>query len=278
VKILIQNYSNNLTTRPMYLNECFQRTDGVESFLWNPSFDKVYDTIDKVRPDVLLTSYATLNEDLVKYLNTNKLRVVCDITGAKQDIVSQLDSMIPADFYITENFEFVQNVESKRTIHRVYPCHDMFLSPRDFPAFDGVGLVATKENEQLVQEKSQHQYHHTIHIGKGDEKFDMSVYITLLANLYDKYNQIILCDSINVATSQLFFDGLARSQKFSVKLPPEETDLFPQFLKMVFEEEQPDVLDLLGAIKQQVMTNHTCFNRAKELLDLLGKKDVEIQR
>ena len=92
MKLLIQNYSNSCSSQPMYLNECLSRV-GLDSKLWNLNEPtSVYDKLDSEKPDLILTSFQTMHQDLIAYISQNKqVKLVVDITGIDQNILNNLE-------------------------------------------------------------------------------------------------------------------------------------------------------------------------------------------
>lgn len=274
MRVLIQNYSDTMTTQPMYLNQCFKITGTAQTHLWNVQDPiSAYDMLDRFSPDVFVTSYKTINKDIVKYLGQRKIPTVCDISGADQEIVSQLDSMIESMFYITENYSFLSDIKSKNKIHRLYPALDAFSIPRSLPEFTiPVALICAKENEDYNKYKEEYDSYHAINIAGQEEGFDLTENVATLSSLYAHYDKVIICDDIKVVSSQIFFDSLIRSKSVFSKVPDAQKELFNEFLSTMFEEEETD--DLLGGVKRQVGKKHTCFNRASQLMELLGNQEA----
>ena len=95
MKLLIQNYSNSCSSQPMYLNESMSKI-GVDSKIWNINEPiSVYDKLDTEKPNVVITSFQTIQEDLISYLtNNDKIQLVIDISGIDQDIFNNLSQLV----------------------------------------------------------------------------------------------------------------------------------------------------------------------------------------
>ena len=89
MKILYHNYSNFLSTEPMYMHNTFTRC-GIESVFWNSSKTSAYDTFDLNKPDVFVTHFRTFTHDILDYLKNNrsKVEVVMNVTGATQSQIT----------------------------------------------------------------------------------------------------------------------------------------------------------------------------------------------
>lgn len=274
MRILVHNYSNSLSTQAMYFNECLKRVNSVESHLWN-STDRIstYDMFDRFKPDLFVVSYTTITRDIAKYINSNDVPTVCDITGATQEIVDTLDANFNFKFYISETYEFLNDVESKKTkIHNIYPSFDVFSVTRSLPNFKlPVALICAKQNEVLEKLCSEYQSYHKINILGEEEGFDLVEKVATLSGLYSRYNKVVICDDVNISCSQVFFDALMRSENVYATVPTNQKTLFHKFLSTIFTESDAD--DPVEGMKKQVQEQHTCFHRTLRLLDLLENKE-----
>ena len=71
MKTLIQNYTSALSTEPMYINKCLNECGG-QSVLWSDPSVSAFDAFDHSSPDLFITHYKFLTNDVVKYLSQNK--------------------------------------------------------------------------------------------------------------------------------------------------------------------------------------------------------------
>lgn len=274
MRILIQNYSDTMTTQPMYLHQCFRATEAAQSHLWNVKDPiSAFDMLDRFNPDVFITSYKTINKDIIKYLGQRKIPTVCDITNAAQEVLDQLDNMIAPLFYITENYNFLSDVKSRNVINRLHPALDVFSIPRSLPDFTvPVALICANANDDYKSYCEEYDSYHKINLAGQEEGFDLTENLATLSSLYQHYDKVILCDDIKVITSQVFFDSLMKSKNMFSKVPESQKELFNEFLSNMFEEEETD--DLLDGLKKQIAKKHTCFSRASRLMELLNNQEA----
>ena len=94
MKILIQNYSSAISTEPMYLDACFNKTSLIQSRLWSNEMS-AFDVMDMFKPDYVLCHYKFMSNDLVKYLSGNpNHQLVLNITGCDQKMLDSLNDIL----------------------------------------------------------------------------------------------------------------------------------------------------------------------------------------
>tara|TARA_B100000085_G_scaffold260572_1_gene264203 strand:- start:621 stop:1502 length:882 start_codon:yes stop_codon:yes gene_type:complete len=282
MKLLIQNYSNSCSNQPMYLNECLSKI-GVDSKIWNPGVDplSVYDKLDSERPDILLTSFQTIHQDLVSYLtNNDQINVVVDITGIDQNIFNNLNQLIENQnincaFFITQDYKFLTNVDyGSRKVVNMLPCLDVFAAKTSVPDYNiQAAIVSNRVSNKFSEACGMYETYHKIALADNpDPNFDIQANVLNMNSLYEKYEEVVLAGDVNFTCSQIFFDGFIKSKKLTVKVPDEQKELFNNVLATLFrqEEEAPS----LENIKNQIKSNHNCFNRASQFAKELGEADI----
>jgi len=87
------------------------------------------------------------------------------------------------------------------------------------------------------------------------------------------YDEVTLVDDGMISMSQFFFQATMLCNKFNViNQTVEQKEAFQQILSMLFSsEETNDSVETV--IKNQIVKNHTCFNRASQLAEILGMKE-----
>ena len=281
MKLLIQNYSNSCSNQPMYLNECFSKI-GVDCKLWNLNEPiSVYDKLDSERPDVLITSFQTMQQDLISYLtNNNKIKIVIDITGIDQNIFDNLNQLvanqgIECPFFISQDYKFLTNVNyGPRKVVNILPCYDVFAAKTPTPDYNiRAAIVSNRVSDKFSEACAMYETYHKIALADNpDPNFDLQANVLNMNSLYEKYQEVVLAGDVNFTCSQVFFDGFVKSEKLTVRVPDEQKELFNQILATLFyeEEEEPN----LENIKKQIRSNHSCFNRAAQLAKELGEEMV----
>ena len=281
MKLLIQNYSNSCSNQPMYLNECLSRV-GVDSKIWNLNEPiSVYDKLDSERPDVLVTSFATIHQDMVSYLTNNtNIKLVIDITGIDQTILNNLDTLlknqnIQCPFYISQDYKFLTTAKcDSRKVVNLLPCYDIFATKTPTPDYNiQAAVVSNRLSEKFTETcKLYETYHKVVMADNPDASFDLQANILNMNSLYDKYEEVVLTGDVNFACSQVFFDGFVKAKKLTVKVPEEQQELFNQVLSTLFYEEEDE--PSIDNIKSQIKKHHSCFNRAAQFAKELGQEEI----
>lgn len=284
MKILIQNYTNSVSSKPIYLDHAVKTSRCGETFLWSPRKMSVYDVMDGFQPDVALVKYDAMSRDLIKYLVQAKpVPTFIDITGAAAHIVGMIEQQIaqlnmPVKGFISETPKTLRNFETKIPTADIMPGADVFLGKSDVPNFklDGavVGRIQTKTFDDCCNRfKTYHKVLVRDQKGQGNRAgFDIEGSVMFLKSVYDKYKEIVLNGDLSFVLSQIFFDATISSEKVSLSYPQEQQGLFSDSLESIFEDtgEEPS----LKGIKSQILENHTCIDRCSEILKYLGDTEA----
>ena len=281
MKLLIQNYSNSCSNQPMYLKECISKVDG-DCNLWSLSDPiSVYDKLDTEKPDVLITSFQTIHQDIIKYLTGNpNIKLVVDVTGADQNIVDNLESLIETQkidcpFFLSQEYKFLTNVKNKsKKIVNLLPCFDIFSAKIDTPNYNiPAAIVSNRVSKKFTEACGMYETYHKIALADNpDPNFDIQANVLNMNSLYERYEEIVLTGDVNFTCSQVFFDGFVKSKKLTVRVPEEQKEIFSQVLATLFHEEGEG--PSLDSIKQQIKNNHSCVNRASQLTKELGEEVI----
>ena len=281
MKLLIQNYSNSCSNQPMYLNECISKV-GVDCKIWHLNEPiSVYDKLDTEKPDVVLTSFQLIHQDLVTYLTGNSnIKVVLDVTGADQNIIDNLEALIESQkidcpFFISQDYKFLSNLKTKsKKVVNLLPSFDVFANKTPTPDYNiRAAIISNRVCDKFSEACKMYDTYHKIALADNpDVNFDLQANVLNMNSLYDKYEEVVIAGDVNFTCSQVFFDGFVKSKKLTVRVPDEQKELFNQVLAALFyeEEDQPSVSN----IKQQIKKHHSCFNRAAQLTKELGEEMV----
>jgi len=274
MKILIQNYASPISSEPLYFNQTFSMTEGLESLLWSPSSIGVFDVFDKFQPDAFVCHHMGVTNEILTYLASNtKIKVAVNITNISKENLDLLEKLISenninCEFMFSNNYDFIDQCKPQSNVYKkILPCADIYFSPSQVPDYNlEAAIIANTYNEKIKDLESKYKSYHKMKIGaEQSDDFDMNVNIIMLSSLYEKYEEIVICDTLDIAFSQIFFDAFLKSKKVSVKLPDDQEHLFTKALAEIFEDEEED--DMLNKIKNQIKTNHTCVNRSRQLIE-----------
>jgi len=278
MKILIQDYTSTLSTEPMYLNTCLQMTKVVQSNIWNTSSISTFDALDSSSPDILLCHYMTpVLNDILKYLSKNKkIELIVNITGAQDSYLDILENILDKNsvtcpFFISNLHQLIFTPKCKKKVVNLLPAVDLFLPKQNLPEFNIETAILSDSKEFADKHTNKLKCYHKLGIGTQDQYFDFNVNAGSMTSLYDKYKKIILAADLSVTFSQLFFDAVFKSKKVVLKTNDEQKS--SQVLADLFDSNEDDE-DIATAIKNQIKTKHTCFNRAASLMEALKVNNI----
>lgn len=274
MKMLIQNYSSHYTTEPFYLVECFKRV-GVDAHLWADSNVSAFDMFDTVRPDIFIGHFAYLTEDVVKYLSQNpNIKPVINVTGTSaQQLKGITDTFMSMGLenptLFTNNFVHSHG----ESVHTILPAFDVFIQ-RSQPQFNiPLAVVTNGKNETVEDLVKDKEVYHIVSYGTNEEWAD---YVTDIRNFWGVsscYDEVTLVDDGMISTSQFFFQATMLCNKLNVISQTEEQrEAFQEILLSLFTPEET-AEDVATVVKNQIIKNHTCFNRASELANIFGLKE-----
>ena len=276
MKFVIQNYSSNTTTEPLYFDMCLKQIQGVETFVWNSNEISVYDCFDKLKPDILITDFRVVTNDMIKYLSgSSKIQVLMNITGASQENME-----IVTHILITNNIEcpfLFNNAPTELTkclpksikIESILSGYDVFAAhaKRNLPDFNiGAGLVTFNNKDLLNKESKAYETCHKMSIGDPNNGVEADMFLSIyeLASLYHKYNTVVLVDSLTNVFSQVLYDALALAKDVKIVTPEEEKSQIGMIFESVFGRDSK-----IEDAKKIIKKKHSCFNRTKRLLEKL---------
>jgi len=278
MKILFHNYTTPFSTEARYLDTALSSV-GIQSEAWvNPQIS-AYDILDGYKPNVLVSHYKFLTNDLVKYLTNNTgIDLVLNVTGADKNAMSAIEDLSTSasiPFVFTNNYANNEKSEKVR-VHNILPAADVFLlnrGPRTPEINLGIiGNSITKEMEAAIKKE---KMYHLLCLGEG-EGFDLKTNTTELAEIYGLYSKIILSGDINLITSQVFFDICVGGHNLNVAPSEEQKEEFGNFLGTVFKEPKNPTGNgnLVQEVRSQIISKHTPFSRAERLMRFLKNDDA----
>lgn len=276
MKILIQNYASPISSEPLYFNQAFQMTEGIESMLWSPNTISTYDVFDKYQPDIFICHHLGISNEIISYLSGTPIQIVVNITNITEDNLTILEDMLAGNnitcrLMFSNNYDFVAQPKPKNIKYeKILPCADVFFLESQIPDYKlDAMMVSSAHNDRMEQLEGKFESYHKMKVGvEQDENFDMNVNVIMLSSLYSRYKEVVICDAIDIAFSQVFFDAFLKSEKVSIKLPKNQEHLFTTALSEIFKEEGDE--NLVENIRGQIKENHTCINRVKQLMGAIG--------
>lgn len=284
MKILIQNYTSDISTEAMYFDGCFKRTS-VESSIWNDNVS-AFDVMDATSPDVLICHFAKVTQDIIKYLSRNKKHeLVLNVTGATAENLNMVEqvilgSKIKCPFVFSNIHEVIAQPkpESLKFVN-ILPGADLFLSKGDNDLTFSVeaGIISTSKPDLVNSLAVNYETYHRLQLAGREQNvaYDLPVTVMNLTNLYDRYEKVVIADDVELMFSQVAFDAMAKSNHAIFQTTDNQINKMQEILATLFYDDGKE--NVSESIKAQVKSKHTCFNRAARLARFLGLEDESIQ-
>lgn len=283
MKILLQNYSSILSSEPFYLNECINKTQQlVKCAIWNPTQYSVYDIFDLYQPDVFVCHYRGMNNDILKYFTSSnsKTELAINITGIEAGELETIETLVEngklkCRFMFSNRYDvFTEVVPSKIKFIRLLPAADLFNINTPLPEFHIESAIIATQYSPLIDELSTHyKTYHKLKLSlEPDEQFDIPVNVIALSSFYKKYENVAVCDRVENAMSQVFFDAFLKSNRLVLKTPKDQEEVLSKIFAQLFVEEDQNEA-MVDKIRRQIKLKHTCLNRSAQLLRELGDSE-----
>ena len=294
MKALVQNYAAVNTTEPLYFSECLSAV-GIETTTWKRQDVSAFDMFDLVQPNLFISHYSLVTNDIIKYLaGNNNIDCVLNITGASQQNVDMLHEVfqqnkIKCPFVFT-NQPTQLNMLIGRKTNLVSIMHgaDYFLRQQGLNIAKyniELGIVTNYACKKELQKLTDNYrtYHYITH--EAAPESDIVSPVLHLYPLYSNYLQTIIAyDEMSIPQS--FFDALLyghetyllpRSSQQKERLSEAVKSSIKTTVDLVYA---PDQIPKVGAVdlssvKNRILSNHTCFHRAKRLLSKLKCSEAE---
>jgi len=278
MKILFQNYANDLSTEAMYLSKALKMA-GVEAELWSDANMSAYDVLDSYRPDMVLTSFRVLTNDIVKYLSQGgSPELVLNVTGASEDDCKKIDDLsesIKIRMIYTNAFTKKEKF-NKLKLEGIYPAADIFMQRRPIQPTLPLGILNDGNPECVAKAVGENKTYHLLSLQDGDYS-DHRVSVSSLHEVYCLYERFVITGMPDLVNSQVFFDSCLACHKVDI-LPEKKSEarFHTGFLKRIFSEPKEGFDNVGEQLKKQIVAKHTPFNRAERLMRLL-KNDQAVR-
>ena len=277
MKILFHDFSNVTTTEPRYLNRALQQCQ-LDSIIWNNPNTSVYDMLDMAKPDVLVSHYQALNNDIVKYLSQSNIELALNITGATENVIDMIENDLGSKIKIKLLYDntYHKGITRSKKIksEQLMPAADIFTNIQPVQHKFKVGILTSMESEQYKDEVSKEPVHHRIHLGvsgENDGQYDLDVDVQNLPSILKMYEKFKIVDTVKNVCSQLFFEVCLHANGLNVVVPESEKELLHKSFEKIFTNTESESIE--EQVKQQIVRNHTPFHRAARLLKLLGDSE-----
>jgi len=296
MKVLLQNYVTSSVTEPLYISECVNALEGCEATVWSPNDVSVYDIFDIVKPDLFITHYSFISEDLIKYLSgSKKTTAVFNVTMAQQEHLDKLDDMIftnkiQCPFMFTNQPVLLNNLlERKTKLISIMHGADIFLGrqrndPPDYEIDLGFlsGYPASDKMVEFAQ--NYNTYHHLTQNEQIREGVDLYLPAVAMYSLFSKYKTTVVSMD-NMYIPQSFFDAVlyGNSVYYHSKYDS-QTEKMNSTLQSLFKTSDSLACDFdkivankcnAKLIRKSLLSRHTCIHRTKRLFSYLKCSEIE---
>lgn len=278
MRILFHNYSNEITTEPLYLSQALKQS-GLDAHIWADHRMSAFDVFDQVRPDVFVSHYRNITPDVMAYLDqAPNIKLVLNVTDISEAQMKDVEGYLTAKnidvpFVFTNSFSHKPRPFTKFKCERLYPAFDLFRLRQ--PGTEPVckEAVLSREFDDFLEEDLQkREVYHLVQVTEGDknENFDLRVNASSIQELSQYYHSFSLVGDTDFVSSQLFFDLNFNAQNITVRVSDDEN--FAKFLSDIFIDGGA-VKDIGGQVKKQLKSRHTPFHRAATFCKYLKFKD-----
>ena len=277
MKMLLQNYSTPLSTEALYLHRCMVESK-CDAVFWADKNISTFDIFDATSPDVFLTHFRFITQDIMKYLSDSNIEVVLNITGADNQMINQIEQefasrKIKSKLFFTNTHELMSPLNKSQTkLINILPGLDIFVPKQNVPPFNLSTCIVTSGNTDTIKSFTEkEESYHTIGIGTDEKDFDFNIDIASFISIVDRYRKALLVDDLHVVFSQLFFESTFRCPSTILQVPDNQKETLNKILATLFHEQEAD--NISEAIKGQIKRKHTCFNRTIRLLKAIECTD-----
>ena len=248
MRTLVQNYSSEISTEPMYIAQGLKNL-GFEAELWDQNQVSAFDIFDDYKPDIFITHSALITEDTVKRLDGTDIKVMVNVTGMQEGVIPRLEELFPG-------CNLFQNETTIKNVDTVPACADIFLPAKNVLKYKIDLLCLVRNGEEIEKfnkmDKSDYRTYHVVGVGNSlrDLKgVDAALSLRELPIIYPNYSNRIACGVGQAAYDAAYHGGecgiLSNSKTISM------------FLK-----------------KESVRSIATPYNRIASLFRMIGKDKV----
>lgn len=269
---LIDSYENTYHTQPLYLHTSFTNL-GHQSVMSDFSSNSVFDLLDTVKPNVVITSSQRLSKDLLFYLSENKdlgIKLLLNVDKTKEeDIVSLKDFMVSQgvtpDFMFTSNYDLPNKIGRLNILKLLPAADDNQIQNLDFDYHIKRAIITDSLDVGMEYDSS----FHVISMNPSlTGKADISLPCIGVRSIYDKYDEVIFKNMENL--NQGFFDALRRGRR--VYYQNKQDTGIQEKINGVFKidcdlnYDSDNKTQDFSKIKSIIAEKHTGENRAKTIL------------
>lgn len=281
MRILFDNYVTLTSSESSYFNGVLSKA-GIQSMFWADKRISAFDILDSTKPDVFVTHYRQITQDLIKYLSNNtKVSLALNISGIVENEMGSLEGLIESQ-NIKCQLMFSGDIKAVKPknikFEEMLPAADVFFpfNPPSRGKRINYGVVCQSRGDLVNDFVKDKEVYHLLGVtdNEQDQSVDLKVNVKSINDISYLYDQVVLVGDVRFITSQLFYDSVLRANKCSVITNAAQEEDWDKHLKRIFNvPEKGEDANIKEAIRNQVLQKHTCFNRASRLMKLLGNSD-----
>lgn len=281
MKFLIDNYSTDQSTQPLYLYKNINANTEHEAFIRMNGEVSIYDSFDRIMPDIYITSIHLLTQDAIIYLKENnnvKTKICLCLNGANKEMIEKaedsfLSNDIPCGFFFGND----ASVKLKKIRYLNLQEGADIKNQIDFKLNYSIDRAYIVYSDIKIKNLTG-----TYHIISTDKKLqnitDFCLPVHIINNVYTKYQEIILT-GIEGHIPQCFFDAIARGAKIYYDIEDSQKEkyadeLFGKVFKIdnKLNYNNKEKLENFDELRKYVLEKHTDENRTKSFLSQLPIK------
>ena len=262
MKILIQDYTNLLSTESRFLYTELQGYNQIQTQFFSPQQQRsAYDIMDSFQPDFIIADALGIHKDLIHYGMNNDIKNKL-ILRVNDDLESEQINFIESNEFVRHNVcFFIGNKSNKNKIKYVNlrPCADDHIPIINLKQKIPLCIISNaKPSENLTKDRD---CFHVISFEENSNADLVGPNINM-AGLYSNYECIIF-DKIK-KFQQPFFDAISRCD--NVYFNSEDNELSKKSIE-IFGQDLKFGSDVnFEKVKKLIQEKHTPRNRVKQLL------------
>ena len=277
MKFLIDNYTTQYNTQPIYLYTEINNLNTCSAALRNPA-QSIYDTMDSLSPDVYITHAGLIKQDFIQYMQENPTKqvdVVISVEGMDNNEIDKVDSGLSA-LGIKCKFIFSSNsISTKNYTSVVIPNaadRNIVKDPGINYKIDRAIFVLSKEDIKEYDPP----YHIISNNNNLADTVDICAAELYLASIFSNYNEIIF-ENLSPKFSQAFFDALLFCDKvyYTSDDPRVEANINKMLgLDVNLKYGSKNMLEDFTQVKEVIKSKHLSINRLLTLVSQFSCKEI----
>ena len=288
MKFVIDNYSDINCSQALYLQSHINSMDEHECIL-NNSQAPFFDVMDSFNPDVYISSWKTINMDIINYIKgtKNAPSLMINIESAKSGSLRKMfeilkDNNIKYKMFHQNESPFWDHATKKESI-RVLNAVDINIDISSKIKWKNKinYLLICRDKEEIKNLDLSFLHNKTFHIYSSDGGGDIHTSIISVAKtMLHNYENIIIT-GINENLDQIFFEAMYRGDRVYFLETKDKVKAVEEKIHKIFKTDEcfnfldKDRTTDFSVIKKSIELKHTSLNRSKTILSQVLKKNAK---